>query len=55
MKIYKLRVTKLLCLVFVWTAFLAPQNIEAQKKKKKKKGKTEMPAKPAPKKKGQKN
>ena len=31
-------------------AFLAPQNVEAQRKKKKKKGKTEAPAKPAPKK-----
>ena len=49
MKIYKLKAFKLICLAFVITAFLAPQNMEAQKKKKKKKGKTEMPA-PAPKK-----
>ena len=37
--------------MFLMMAFLAPQNIEAQRKKKKKKGKTEMPAKPKPKKK----
>ncbi|MDH5414309.1 MAG: zinc-dependent metalloprotease [Flavobacteriaceae bacterium] len=50
MKIYNLKAVKLLCLAFVLSAFLAPQDIQAQKKNKKKKGKTEMPEKPDPKK-----
>ena len=50
MKIYNLKAVKLLCLAFVLSAFLAPQDIQAQKKNKKKKGKTELPQKPDPKK-----
>ena len=50
MKFYDLKAVKLLCLAFVLFAFLAPQDIQAQKKNKKKKGKTEMPEKPDPKK-----
>ena len=50
MIIYKFKVVRLLGLTIMLLAFLAPQNIEAQKKKKKKKGDTEMPANPDPKK-----
>ena len=50
MKFYNLKAVKLLCLAFVLSAFLAPQDIQAQKKDRKKKGKTEMPEKPDPKK-----
>jgi len=50
MKIYKLSTLRFFCVAFILCAFLAPQNIEAQKKKKKKKGKTETPAKPPAKK-----
>ncbi len=50
MKIHKLKVVKLMCLTFMLAAFIAPQDMEAQKKRKKKKGKTEAAAKPAPKK-----
>ena len=50
MIIYKIKVVRLLGLTIMLLAFLAPQNIEAQKKKKKKKGDTEMPANPDPKK-----
>ncbi len=39
MKIYKLKAFKLICLTLMLAAFLAPQNVEAQRKKKKKKGK----------------
>ncbi len=54
MKIYKLKALKLICLTLMLAAFIAPQNVEAQRKKKKKKGKTEMPAKPDSKKSKQK-
>ncbi len=50
MKYNYLKAVKFLSMAILLTAFLAPQNAEAQRKKKKKKGKTEMPAKPAPKK-----
>ena len=50
MKTHYFKAARLFSLVILMVAFLAPQNIEAQRKKKKKKGKTEIPAKPAPKK-----
>ena len=39
---------KLVCLALFLTAFLVPQNAEAQRKKKRKKDEIEAPAKPAP-------
>jgi Met-zincin/Domain of unknown function (DUF5117) len=48
MNIKKRNVFRLLSLVFVTCAFLAPQNVDAQRKKKSKKNKTEVPA-PKPK------
>ena len=50
MKFNYSRAVKLFSLAILLTVFLIPQNTEAQRKKKKRKGKTEMPAKPAPKK-----
>ncbi|MDJ0645575.1 MAG: zinc-dependent metalloprotease [Flavobacteriaceae bacterium] len=50
MKIHYSKAIKLFSMALLTVAFLAPQNIEAQRKKKKK-GKTEAAAKPAPKKK----
>jgi len=49
MKTHKLKTVKLFCLAIMAILLLAPQHMEAQKRKKRK-GKTEMPAKPAPKK-----
>ena len=46
MKIKKQNVITLLMLSFVLCAFIAPQNLEAQRKKKRKKDKTEAAAKP---------
>ena len=44
MKIKKLNVIKFITMTFVLCAFIAPQNVEAQKKKKRKKDKTEAAA-----------
>ncbi len=50
MIIQKMNSLKLVCLALFLTAFLVPQNAEAQRKKKRKKDEIVAPAKPAPKK-----
>jgi hypothetical protein len=50
MIIQKMNPLKLICLTLFLTAFLVPQNVEAQRKKKRKKDEIAAPVKPAPKK-----